>query len=252
MKTKNNFKSENEIRVAIINLLGITTEPFTFGKSVTIGEKGMAKTKIVAVETAGEDEVYITAESNSDICWDDLTLAEQKKLYKAIEKQFNSSITPQNSNNMEEVKNEAAETAQVENENVEQQAPEVENKEQAEAPAEEAPAEQEEAPKTEEAPVKVEKKEEEMPEIPLPGDNEPYEASSILLSKSIEEVDEDVKANEKLMVSSFKQLVECWPGARFTQTAKTKGIVTASSKQMEKLTDALQKMYKRSILIKAL
>lgn len=252
MKTKNNFKSENEIRVAIINLLGITTEPFTFGKSVTIGEKGMAKTKIVAVETAGEDEVYITAESNSDICWDDLTLAEQKKLYKAIEKQFNSSITPKNSNNMEEVKNEAAETAQVENENVEQQAPEVENKEQAEAPAEEAPAEQEEAPKTEEAPVKVEKKEEEMPEIPLPGDNEPYEASSILLSKSIEEVDEDVKANEKLMVSSFKQLVECWPGARFTQTAKTKGIVTASSKQMEKLTDALQKMYKRSILIKAL
>lgn len=230
MKTKNNFKSENEIRVAIINLLGITTEPFTFGKSVTIGEKGMAKTKIVAVETAG-DEVFVTAESNSDICWDDLTLAEQKKLYKAIENQV---INNKNSNNMEEKKNEAVETAQVENENVEQQAPAVENHESAETPA------------------KAEKKEEELPEIPEPGEANPYEASSILLSKSIEEVDEDIKANEKLKMSSFKQLVECWPGARFTQTAKTKGIITAGTESMAQLTDALQKMYKRSILIKAL
>ena len=91
-----------------------------------------------------------------------------------------------------------------------------------------------------------------MPEIPLPGDKTPYEASSILLSKSIEEVDADIKANEKLMASSFKELVECWPTARFTQTAKAKGIVTAEAKQMSALTDALQKLYKRSILIKAL
>ena len=131
MKTKN-FKSEKEIRVAIVSILGITSEPFTFGKSVTIGEKGMAKTKIVAVETAGEDEVYITAESNSDICWDDLTIKEQTKLYKAIAKQVNESINHQNSNNMEEVKNEAVKTAQVENENVESQAPAVENQEQVE------------------------------------------------------------------------------------------------------------------------
>lgn len=246
MKTKNNFKSENEIRVAIINLLGNTAEPFTFGKSVTIGEKGMAKTKIVAVETAG-DEVFITAESNSDICWDDLTLTDQKKLFKAIEKQV---INNQNPNNMEDVKNDAAKTAQVETENVEQQAPAVENQEQAEANAKEQPAA--EAESLAEAPAKAEKKEQEEPEIPEPGDAEPYEASSILLSKSIEEVDEDIKADEKLMVSSFKQLVECWPGARFTQTAKTKGIVTAREKEMAKLTDALQKMYKRSILIKAL
>lgn len=245
MKTKNNFKSENEIRVAIINLLGATSEPFTFGKSVTVGEKGMTKTKIVAVETAG-DEVFITAESNSDICWDDLTIKEQTKLYKAIAKQVNESINPQNSNNMEEVKNSAAETAQVENENVESQAPTVENQEQVEAPAETS----EEAP-AEEAP-KAEKKEEELPEIPEPGDAEPYEASSILLSKSIEEVDADIAANEKLKASSFKQLVECWPGARFTQTAKTKGIVTAGAESMAQLTDALQKIYKRSILIKAL
>ena len=246
MKTKNNFKSENEIRVAIINLLGATTEPFALGKSVTVGPKG-SKTKIAAIETAGQDEVYITAESNSDICWDDLTLAEQKKLYKAIENQV---INNQNSNNMEEKKNEAVETAQVENENVKQQAPAVENQGSVEAPAEEQPAEEAEAPA--EAPAKVEKKEEELPEIPEPGDTEPYEASSILLSKSIEEVDADVAANEKLMVSTFKQLVECWPGARFTQTAKTKGIVTAGAKSMAQLTDALQKMYKRSILIKAL
>ena len=167
MKTKNNFKSENEIRVAIVNLLGTTAEPFTFGKSVTVGTKD-SKTKIAAVETAGNDEVFITAESNSDICWEDLSLADMKKLFKAIEKQV---INNQNSNNMEEVKNEAAETAQVENENVEQQAPQVENQEQAEAPAE-TPAETEEKP-AEEAPAKAEKKEEEMPEIPLPGDQTP-------------------------------------------------------------------------------
>ena len=241
MKTKNNFKSENEIRVAIINLLGATSEPFTFGKSVTVGKKD-SKTKIAAVETAG-DEVFITAETNSDICWSDLTLAEQKKLYNAIEKQV---INNPNSNNMEEIKNDAAETAQVENQNEEQQAPAVENQEQAEAPAETT----EEAP-AEEAP-KAEKKEEELPEIPEWNPEEYYTSSSILLSKSIEEVDADVAANDKLKVSSFKQLVECWPGARFTQTAKTKGIVTAGAESMEKLTDALQKMYKRSILIKAL
>jgi hypothetical protein len=147
---------------------------------------------------------------------------------------------------MEEVKNEAVETAQVENENMEQQAPSVENQEQVEAPAETA----EEAP-AEEAP-KAEKKEEELPEIPEYDLEEYYTSSSILLSKPIEEVDADIAANDKLKVSSFKQLVECWPGARFTQTAKTKGIVTASVESMEKLTDALQKIYKRSILIKAL
>ena len=249
MKTKNNFKSENEVRVAIVNLLGATKEPFAV--SVSVGEKG-SKTKIIAIETVGQDEVYITAASNSDICWDDLTLADQKKLFKAIEKQFNSSINNQNPTTMEEVKNNAAETAQVENENVEQQAPEVENKEQAEAPAGEAPAEQEEAPKTEEAPAKAEKKEEEKPEIPDRGDVEPYEASSILLSKPIEEVDADIAANDNLNVSSFKQLVECWPGARFTPTAKTKGVVTAGTESMKQLTETLQKMYKRSILIKAL
>lgn len=241
MKTKNNFKSENEIRVAIITLLGATSEPFTFGKSVTVGKKD-SKTKIAAVETAG-DEVFITAETNSDICWNDLTLAEQKKLYNAIEKQV---INNQNSNNMEEIKNDAAETAQVENQNEEQQAPAVENQEQAEAPAETT----EEAP-AEEAP-KAEKKEEELPEIPEWNPEKNYTSSSILLSKPIEEVDADVAANDKLKVSSFKQLVECWPGARFTQTAKTKGIVTAGEESMAKLTDVLQKMYKRSILIKAL
>ena len=241
MKTKNNFKSENEIRVAIITLLGATSEPFTFGKSVTVGKKD-SKTKIAAVETAG-DEVFITAETNSDICWNDLTLAEQKKLYNAIEKQV---INNQNSNNMEEIKNDAAETAQVENQNEEQQAPAVENQEQAEAPAETT----EEAP-AEEAP-KAEKKEEELPEIPEWNPEENYTSSSILLSKPIEEVDADVAANDKLKVSSFKQLVECWPGARFTQTAKTKGIVTAGEESMAQLTDVLQKMYKRSILIKAL
>lgn len=246
MKTKNNFKSENEIRVAIVNLLGTTSEPFTFGKSVTIGEKGMAKTKIVAVETAGKDEVYITAESNSDICWDDLTLAEQKKLFKAIEKQFNSSINNQNPTTMEEVKNNAAETAQVENENVEQQAPQVENQEQAEAPAE-APTEETAA---EEQPAAEEKKE---PELVIPAwEPEYYESASILLAKSIEEVDKDIEADEKLPVVSFKQLVECWPGARFTPTAKTKGVVTAGTESMKQLTETLQKMYKRSILIKAL
>ena len=246
MKTKNNFKSENEIRVAIVNLLGTTSEPFTFGKSVTIGEKGMAKTKIVAVETAGKDEVYITAESNSDICWDDLTLAEQKKLFKAIEKQFNSSINNQNPTTMEEVKNNAAETAQVENENVEQQAPQVENQEQAEVPAE-APAEEAAA---EEQPAAEEKKE---PELVIPAwEPECYESASILLAKSIEEVDKSIEADEKLPVVSFKQLVECWPGARFTPTAKTKGVVTAGTESMKQLTETLQKMYKRSILIKAL
>ena len=222
MKTKNNFKSENEIRVAIVNLLGATTEPFTFGKSVTVGEKN-AKTKITAIETAGQDEVYITAESNSDICWDDLTIKDQTKLYNAIEKQVNSSSNNQNPKNMEEVKNDAAETAQVE------------NQEQAEASAE-APAE--------------EKKE---PEVVIPEWTEPkYESSSILLAKSIEEVDADLKANDQLKVESFKQLVECWPSARFTPIAKTKGIVTAEAEQLAQLTDTLQKMYKRSILIKAL
>lgn len=238
MKTKNNFKSENEIRVAIVNLLGTTTEPFTFGKSVTVGQKD-SKTKIVAVETAGTDEVYITAESNSDICWNDLTLAEQTKLYKAIAKQINPSNNSKNSSNMEEVKNEAAAAAQEENVNEEQNAPQVENQENAEAPAEEAPA-------------NAEKKEEAKPEIPEYAPTDSYTASSILLSKPIEEVDEDIKANEDLHVESFKQLVECWPGARFTQTAKTKGIVTAGEESMAKLTDALQKIYKRSILIKAL
>lgn len=234
MKTKNNFKSENEIRVAIVILLGATNEPFTFGKSVTVGEKG-SKTKITAIETAGKDEVYITAESNSDICWDDLTIKDQTKLYNAIEKQVNSSSNNQNPKNMEEVKNDAAETAQVENENVEQQAPQVENQEQAEASAE-APAE--------------EKKE---PEVVIPEWTEPkYESSSILLAKSIEEVDADIKANDQLKVESFKQLVECWPSARFTPIAKTKGIVTAEAEQLAQLTDTLQKMYKRSILIKAL
>lgn len=135
MKTKNNFKSENEIRVAITNLLGMTSEPFVFGKSVTVGEKG-SKTKIAAIEVASENEVYITAESNSDICWDNLTIKDQTKLYNAIEKQVNSSSNNQNPKNMEEVKNDAAKTAQVENENVEQQAPQVENQEQAEASAE--------------------------------------------------------------------------------------------------------------------
>lgn len=244
MKTKNNFKSENEIRVAIINLLGTTSEPFAFEKSVTVGKKD-SKTKIAAVETAG-DEVFITAESNSDICWSDLTLAEQEKLYKAIAKQINSSNNSKKSEKMEEVKNDAAETAQVENENVEQQAPQVENQETAEAPAE-APAEEQ---KAEEASAAEEKKE---PEYTIPEWTEPkYESSSILLSKPIEEVDADIKANEELKVESFKQLVECWPTARFTPTAKTKGVVTAEAEQMALLTDALQKMYKRSILIKAL
>jgi len=250
MKTsKKNFTSESEIRVAIINLLGTTSEPFVFGKSVTVGEKG-SKTKIAAIEVVSETEVYITAESNSDICWDDLTIKEQAKLYKAIEKQVNSSNNNQNPNNMEEVKNDAAETAQVENENVEQQAPAVENQESVEAPAEEQPEQGTEAPA--ETPTKPEKKEEELPEIPDRGDVEPYEASSILLSKPIEEVDADIAANDNLNVSSFKQLVECWPTARFTATAKTKGIVTAEAEPMAQLTETLQKMYKRSILIKAL
>lgn len=236
MKTsKKNFTSESEIRVAIINLLGTTSEPFVFGKSVTVGEKG-SKTKIAAVEVVSETEVYITAESNSDICWDDLTIKEQTKLYKAIEKQVNSSNNNQNPSNMEEVKNDAAETAQVENENVEQAAPQVENNEQAEAPAE--------------APAAEEKKE---PELVIPEwDPEYYESASILLSKSIEEVDADLSANENLRVMTFKQLVECWPGARFTPTAKTKGVVTAGTESMKQLTETLQKMYKRSILIKAL
>jgi hypothetical protein len=130
---------------------------------------------------------------------------------------------------MEEVKNAAAEAAQ--EENVEQQAPQVENKEQAKTPAEE-------------------KKE---PEIVIPEWKEQkYESSSILLSKSIDEVDEDLKANPDIKADSFKQLVECWPGARFTPTAKTKGVVTAGAESMQQLTEALQKMYKRSILIKAL
>ena len=243
MKTKNNFKSENEIRVAIVNLLGATKEPFAV--SVSVGEKG-SKTKIIAIETVGQDEVYITAASNSDVCWDDLTLADQKKLFKAIEKQFNSSINNQNPTTMEEVKNNAAETAQVENKDVEQQAPQVENQEQAEAPAD-APAEEAAA---EEQPAAEEKKE---PELVIPAwEPEYYESASILLAKSIEEVDKDIEADEKLPVVSFKQLVECWPGARFTPTAKTKGVVTAGTESMKQLTETLQKMYKRSILIKAL
>ena len=222
------FNNESEIRVAILNLLGTTSEPFVFGKSVTVGEKG-SKTKIAAVEVVSETEVLISAESNSDICWDDLSLKDQAKLYKAIEKQV---INNQNSNNMEEVKNEAAETAQVENENVEQQAAQVENGEQAETPAAE------------------EKKE---PELVIPDWTEQkYESSSILLSKPIEEVDQDLKANTEVKADSFKQLVECWPTARFTATAKTKGIVTAEAEPMAQLTETLQKMYKRSILIKAL
>ncbi len=232
MKTKNNFKSENEIRVAIINLLGTTTEPFAFEKSVNVGEKG-DKSKIATVETAG-DEVFITAESNSDICWSDLSLKDQEKLYKAIEKQLKSNN--QNTNNMEEVKNDAAEPAQVENVNAEQEAQQVENKE--------------EAPAEEQASAAEEKKE---PELIIPEwKPEAYESSSILLSKPIEEVDKDIEANENLKVSSFKQLVECWPGARFTPTAKTKGVVTAGAESMAQLTETLQKMYKRSILIKAL
>lgn len=227
MKTMK-FNNESEIRVAILNLLGTTSEPFVFGKSVTVGEKG-SKTKIAAVEVVSETEVLISAESNSDICWDDLSLKDQAKLYKAIEKQV---INNQNSNNMEEVKNEAAETAQVENENVEQQAAQVENGEQAETPAAE------------------EKKE---PELVIPDWTEQkYESSSILLSKPIEEVDQDLKANTEVKADSFKQLVECWPTARFTATAKTKGIVTAEAEPMAQLTETLQKMYKRSILIKAL
>ena len=245
MKTMK-FNNESEIRVAILNLLGTTSEPFVFGKSVTVGEKG-SKTKIAAVEVVSETEVLISAESNGDICWDDLSLKDQTKLFKAIEKQV---INNQNSNNMEEVKNEAAEAAQVENENVEQQAPAVENQESVEAPAEEQPEQGTEAPA--ETPTKPEKKEEELPEIPDRGDVEPYEASSILLSKPIEEVDADIAANDSLKVSSFKQLVECWPTARFTPTAKTKGIVTAEAEPMAQLTETLQKMYKRSILIKAL
>ena len=222
------FNNESEIRVAILNLLGTTSEPFVFGKSVTVGEKG-SKTKIAAVEVVSETEVLISAESNSDICWDDLSIKDQTKLYKAIEKQV---INNQNSNNMEEVKNEAAETAQVENENVEQQAAQVENGEQAETPAAE------------------EKKE---PELVIPDWTEQkYESSSILLSKPIEEVDQDLKANTEVKADSFKQLVECWPTARFTPTAKTKGIVTAEAEPMAQLTETLQKMYKRSILIKAL
>ena len=222
------FNNESEIRVAILNLLGTTSEPFVFGKSVTVGEKG-SKTKIAAVEVVSETEVLISAESNSDICWDDLSLKDQTKLFKAIEKQV---INNQNSNNMEEVKNEAAEAAQVENENVEQQAAQVENGEQAETPAAE------------------EKKE---PELVIPDWTEQkYESSSILLSKPIEEVDQDLKANAEVKADSFKQLVECWPTARFTPTAKTKGIVTAEAEPMAQLTETLQKMYKRSILIKAL
>lgn len=220
MKTKN-FNNESEIRVAILNLLGTTSEPFVFGKSVTVGEKG-SKTKIAAIEVVSETEVFISAESNSDICWDDLSLKDQAKLYKAIEKQVNSSNNNQKQETMEEVKNE----------NVEQQAPQVENSEQAAAPAAE------------------EKKE---PELVIPEWKEQkYESSSILLSKSIEEVDEDLKANPDIKANSFKQLVECWPGARFTPTAKTKGIVTAEAEPMAQLTETLQKMYKRSILIKAL
>lgn len=220
MKTKN-FNNESEIRVAILNLLGTTSEPFVFGKSVTVGEKG-SKTKIAAIEVVSETEVFISAESNSDICWDDLSLKDQAKLYKAIEKQVNSSNNNQKQETMEEVKNE----------NVEQQAPQVENSEQAAAPAAE------------------EKKE---PELVIPEWKEQkYESSSILLSKSIEEVDEDLKANPDIKADSFKQLVECWPGARFTPTAKTKGIVTAEAEPMAQLTETLQKMYKRSILIKAL
>lgn len=227
MKTMK-FNNESEIRVAILNLLGTTSEPFVFGKSVTVGEKG-SKTKIAAVEVVSETEVLISAESNSDICWDDLSLKDQTKLFKAIEKQV---INNQNSNNMEEVKNEAAEAAQVENENVEQQAAQVENGEQAETPAAE------------------EKKE---PELVIPDWTEQkYESSSILLSKPIEEVDQDLKANAEVKADSFKQLVECWPTARFTPTAKTKGIVTAEAEPMAQLTETLQKMYKRSILIKAL
>lgn len=222
------FNNESEIRVAILNLLGTTSEPFVFGKSVTVGEKG-SKTKIAAVEVVSETEVLISAESNSDICWDDLSIKDQTKLYKAIEKQV---INNQNSNNMEEVKNEAAETAQVENENVEQQAAQVENGEQAETPAAE------------------EKKE---PDLVIPDWTEQkYESSSILLSKPIEEVDQDLKAKAEVKADSFKQLVECWPTARFTATAKTKGIVTAEAEPMAQLTETLQKMYKRSILIKAL
>ena len=164
MKTMK-FNNESEIRVAILNLLGTTSEPFVFGKSVTVGEKG-SKTKIAAVEVVSETEVLISAESNSDICWDDLSIKDQTKLYKAIEKQVNSSNNNQKSESMEEVKNEAAEAAQVENENVEQQAAQVENGEQAETPAAE------------------EKKE---PELVIPDWTEQkYESSSILLSKPIE------------------------------------------------------------------
>ena len=90
-------------------------------------------------------------------------------------------------------------------------------------------------------------------EIALPEYTEPtYQTGQLILSKDIDLVDEDVKADAEIERETLKNVVESFSSARFTRISKTRAIVTAEKDDLERLSTWLKNYFKRGIMITAL
>ena len=90
-------------------------------------------------------------------------------------------------------------------------------------------------------------------EIALPEYTEPtYQTGQLILSKDIDLVDEDVKADAEIDRETLKNVVESFSSARFTRISKTRAIVTAEKDDLESLSTWLKNYFKRGIMITAL
>ena len=89
--------------------------------------------------------------------------------------------------------------------------------------------------------------------VVLPGYTKPaYKAGQLILSKDINLIDSDLKADTEVGRETLKEAVESFPSARFTRIAKTRAIVTAEGADFELLEKWLKNYFKRGIMITAL
>lgn len=79
-----------------------------------------------------------------------------------------------------------------------------------------------------------------------------YKAGQLILSKDINLIDSDLKADTEVGRETLKEVVESFPSARFTRIAKTRAIVTAEGADFELLEKWLKNYFKRGIMITAL
>ena len=90
-------------------------------------------------------------------------------------------------------------------------------------------------------------------EMVLPEYTEPtYQTGQLILSKDIDLVNEDVKADAEIGRDTLKSVVEIFSSARFTRISKTRAIVTAEKNDLESLSTWLKNYFKRGIMITAL